>query len=187
MTTIASIILSVLMGLSQNVAAYTGISNIQCNPALIINLARIIKGISNTKKVYKAFETYSKVKAAEDVIDTALSSLTNSDDTAQEAAKMPENPQSAKTNNANNKTQKKSCNKQCRKRLKEWHKDFQPDNYTKQDASKTSQTRKHNAGKKASRQNRRSQIDQLPLPEREKQDNKIEVAVLGEGDYDLLY
>ena len=186
MTTIASIILSVLMGLSQNVAAYTGISNIQCNPALIINLARIIKGISNTKKVYKAFETYSKVKAAEDAIDVARSLFDNSENTAQEEVKMAEKPQAFTTKSKNN-GQKKSGNKQSSQKLENWHKDFQQDNYTKQDASKTSQTRKHNAGKKASRKNRRKQIAQLPLPEREKQDNKIEVAVLVEGDYDLLY
>ena len=174
------------MGLSQN-AGYTGISGIQCNPVAIINIARIIKGLFNTKKVIDAAKTYYKVKMAEDAIDDVARSLfNNSENTAQEEVKTAEKPQTFTTKSKNN-GQKKSGNKQSSQKLENWHKDFHQYNYTKQDASKTSQTRKHNAGKKASRQNRRSQIDQLPLPEREKQDNKIEVAVLGEGDYDLLY
>ena len=185
MTTITSIILSVLMGLSQNVAAYTGISNMQCHPALIINLARIIKGLSNTKKVIdgaqKAAETYYKVKIAEDAIDAARSLFDNSENTAQEEDNTPENPQtSASESNYNGQNESNDD-------LENWHKDFQPDNYTKQDASKTSQKRKQKAGKKASRKNRRKQIDQLPLPEVNNKDEEADFAIVCDEKCTIIY
>jgi len=164
MTAITSIILSVLMGLSQNFAAYTGINNIQCNPAIIVS--RIIEVAK------KSLEIYFTVIVAEDAFDTVRSYFSDSEDTAQ---KVSEEQQSAK---------KKSCNKECRQRVENWRKGFQPDNDTKQDDNKTSQKRKQ---RKMNKKNRRRQIAQIPMSERDNHDDRIRVAVMGEEDYLILY
>lgn len=187
MTTIASIILSAFISLSQN-AGYTGISGIQCNPGLVINIVRIIKGLSNTKKVIdgaqKAAETYYKVKIAEDAIDAARSLFDNSENTAQEEDNTPENPQtSASESNYNGQNESNDD-------LENWHKDFQPDNDTEQDDSKVSQTskkRKQTGRKKASRKNRRKQIEQLPLPEVNNKDEEADFAIVCDEKCTIIY
>ena len=199
MTTITSIILSVLMGMLHNVEAYTCINNMQCNPAsLVINVYRIVKGAKKVVDAAKkavdakkaidvaknATEAYYKGKMAEDAFDAARSFLSDSKDASQEAVKVTNNPQPVKTNNVHNNIQKKSCNKQCRQRVENWRKGFMPDNDTKQDDNKTSQKRKQ---RKMNKKNRRRQIGQLSLPERENQDDRIRVVVMGEEDYLILY
>ena len=178
MTTIASIILSAFMGLSQN-AGYTGISGIQCSSGF----STITKNIA--KLAGRANPWIGGIITAVEIGEFVADYLSdNSENTAQEEDNTPENPQtSASESNYNGQNESNDD-------LENWHKDFQPDNDKEQDDSKVSQTskkRKQTGRKKASRKNRRSQIDQLPLPERESQSDEIEVAVLGEGDYDLLY
>ena len=162
MTTITSIILSAFLGLSQN-AGYTGISGIQCNPLFTEIGKSVLKGVA---------WAFGEALAA---------NLLNGGEESEN------NFQTIETTGSNN-SQSESNDEQSSQKLENWHKDFQPDNDTEQDkTSQTSQKGKQKAGKKASRKNRRKQIEQLPLPERENQDDEMEIAVLGEIDYSLLY
>lgn len=175
MTTIASIILSAFMGLSQN-AGYTGISGIQCSSGF----STITKNIA--KLAGRANPWIGGIITAVEIGEFVADYLSdNSENTAQEEDNTPENPQtSASESNYNGQNESNDD-------LENWHKDFQPDNYTKQDASKTSQKRKQKAGKKASRKNRRKQIDQLPLPEVNNKDEEADFAIVCDEKCTIIY
>lgn len=175
MTTITSIILSVLMGLSQN-AGYTGISGIQCSSGF----STITKNIA--KFAGRANPWIGGIITAVEIGEFVADYLSDdSENTAQEEDNTPENPQtSASESNYNGQNESNDD-------LENWHKDFQPDNYTKQDASKTSQKRKQKAGKKASRKNRRKQIEQLPLPEVNNKDEEADFAIVCDEKCTIIY